>query len=87
MQLYQNELELISGVIKDINHRLERLYDTIETSKLYSSLSELIEKLNHLIFQLLFIDNILLLIYFKFLPMSTEQFAYLATLSATLPRR
>jgi len=34
MQSYQNELELISGAIKDINHRLERLYDAIETGKL-----------------------------------------------------
>jgi site-specific DNA recombinase len=34
MRSYQNELELISGTITDINHRLERLYDAIETSKL-----------------------------------------------------
>jgi len=34
MQSYQNELELISGAITDINHRLERLYDAIETGKL-----------------------------------------------------
>ena len=31
---YQNELELISSTITDINHRLERLYDAIETGKL-----------------------------------------------------
>ena len=31
---YQNELELISSTIMDINHRLERLYDAIETGKL-----------------------------------------------------
>lgn len=34
MQSYQDELELISGPITDINHRLERLYDAIETGKL-----------------------------------------------------
>ena len=34
MQSYQDELELISGTIMDINHRLERLYDAIETGKL-----------------------------------------------------
>lgn len=34
MQSYQNELELISGTITDINHRLVRLYDAIETGKL-----------------------------------------------------
>ena len=34
MQSYQNELDLISDTITDINHRLERLYDAIETSKL-----------------------------------------------------
>ena len=34
MQSYQNELELISGMITDINHRLERLYDAIEIGKL-----------------------------------------------------
>ena len=31
---YQNEFELISDSIADINHRLERLYDAIETGKL-----------------------------------------------------
>jgi site-specific DNA recombinase len=31
---YQNELELVSSTIADINHRLERLYDAIETGKL-----------------------------------------------------
>ena len=31
---YQNELELISSMITDINHRLGRLYDAIETGKL-----------------------------------------------------
>jgi hypothetical protein len=34
MQSYQNELELISDTITDINNRLERLYDAIETGKL-----------------------------------------------------
>jgi len=34
MRSYQNEFELISGTITDINHRLERLYDAIETGKL-----------------------------------------------------
>ena len=34
MQSYQNELDLISGTITDINQRLERLYDAIETGKL-----------------------------------------------------
>ena len=31
---YQNELVLITDAIEDINHRLERLYDVIETGKL-----------------------------------------------------
>jgi site-specific DNA recombinase len=34
MQSYQSELELLSSAIEDINHRLERLYDAIETGKL-----------------------------------------------------
>ncbi len=34
MRSYMNELELISNAITDINHRLERLYDAIETGKL-----------------------------------------------------
>ena len=34
MRSYQNEFELISDTIADINHRLERLYDAIETGKL-----------------------------------------------------
>jgi len=34
MQSYQNELELISSTITDVNNRLERLYDAIETGKL-----------------------------------------------------
>jgi len=33
-QSYQNELLLLSSAIEDINHRLERLYDAIETGKL-----------------------------------------------------
>jgi site-specific DNA recombinase len=33
-QSNQNELVLLSSAIEDINHRLERLYDTIETGKL-----------------------------------------------------
>ena len=34
MQSYQNEIELLSKSITDVNHRLERLYDVIETGKL-----------------------------------------------------
>lgn len=34
MRSYQNELELVSGAMTDVNHRLERLYDAIETGKL-----------------------------------------------------
>jgi len=34
MKSYQNELELIFGTITDVNNRLERLYDAIETGKL-----------------------------------------------------
>jgi site-specific DNA recombinase len=34
MRSYQNELELISSTIAEVNHRLERLYDVIETGKL-----------------------------------------------------
>ena len=34
MQSYQNELVLLISAIEDINHRLERLYDAIETGKL-----------------------------------------------------
>jgi site-specific DNA recombinase len=34
MRSYMNELELISNAIIDINHRLERLYDAIETGSL-----------------------------------------------------
>jgi len=33
-QSHQNELVLLSSAIEDINHRLERLYDAIETGKL-----------------------------------------------------
>jgi len=31
---YQNELVIITNAIEDINRRLERLYDVIETGKL-----------------------------------------------------
>jgi predicted RNase H-like nuclease (RuvC/YqgF family) len=34
MKSYQSELDLISNSITDVNHRLERLYDAIETGKL-----------------------------------------------------
>jgi len=34
MRSYQNEFESLSDTITDINHRLERLYDAIETGKL-----------------------------------------------------
>jgi len=34
MKSYQSELDLISSSITDVNHRLERLYDAIETGKL-----------------------------------------------------
>jgi site-specific DNA recombinase len=34
MQLYQSEYELVSDMIAEINHRLERLYDAVETGKL-----------------------------------------------------
>ena len=33
MGSYQNELGIISDTIEDVNHRLERLYDAIETGK------------------------------------------------------
>jgi site-specific DNA recombinase len=34
MNSYRDELNLINDTIEDINHRLERLYDAIETGKL-----------------------------------------------------
>ena len=34
MNSYQDELNIISDATEDVNHRLERLYDVIETGKL-----------------------------------------------------
>ena len=34
MNSYQDELNLVADTIEDVNRRLERLYDAIETGKL-----------------------------------------------------
>jgi len=46
MSSYQGELGLISDAIEDVNHRLERLYDVIETGKL--NLDELVPRIREL---------------------------------------
>lgn len=46
MNSYQSELGLISDAIEDVNHRLERLYDVIETGKL--NLDELVPRIREL---------------------------------------
>ena len=46
MESYQNELNLISDAITDVNHRLERLYDAIETGKL--NLDDLVVRIREL---------------------------------------
>ncbi|MFC1944251.1 recombinase family protein [Chloroflexota bacterium] len=46
MKSYQDELNLISDAITDTNHRLERLYDAIETGKL--SLDDLVLRIRGL---------------------------------------
>jgi len=46
MRIYQDELNLISNAVADVNHRLERLYDAIETGKL--NLDELVPRIREL---------------------------------------
>ena len=46
MKSYQDELNLISDAITDVNHRLERLYDAIETGKL--NLDDLVLRIREL---------------------------------------
>ncbi len=46
MKSYQDEISLISGAISDVNHRLERLYDAIETGKL--NLDDLVLRIREL---------------------------------------
>jgi site-specific DNA recombinase len=46
IQSYQNELESMSGAITDINLRLERLYDAMETGKI--NLDELAPRIREL---------------------------------------
>ena len=46
MKAHQNEFSLISNAIADVNHRLERLYDAIETGKL--NLDELVPRIREL---------------------------------------
>jgi site-specific DNA recombinase len=46
MKLYQDELKSISDATDDINHRLERLYDAIETGKM--NLEELVPRIREL---------------------------------------
>ena len=43
---YQNELEVVCNAVIDVNHRLERLYDAIETGKI--NLSELVPRIHEL---------------------------------------
>jgi len=46
MNSYQDELNLISDAMADVNHRLERLYDAIETGKL--NLDDLVLRIREL---------------------------------------
>lgn len=45
---YQDELDTISGEVVDINHRLERLYDALETGKIgLEDVAPRIQQLRH----------------------------------------
>ena len=43
---YQDELEMVCNAVIDVNHRLERLYDAIETGKL--NLADLVPRIHEL---------------------------------------